>query len=101
MARNRPRLDATFDADAARALIARMLKPAPEPRRCPWCGDDPLYVAYHDHEWGFPVGDDRPVDGVDDLRDQDRSRNASGVAAAFAALMLVAEAHEKVQKKSF
>jgi len=30
-----------------------------EPRRCPWCGDDPLYVAYHDEEWGFPVGDDR------------------------------------------
>jgi len=27
-------------------------------RRCPWCGDDPLYVAYHDHEWGFPVADD-------------------------------------------
>lgn len=20
--------------------------------RCPWCGDDPLYVAYHDNEWG-------------------------------------------------
>jgi DNA-3-methyladenine glycosylase I len=29
------------------------------PRRCPWCGDDPLYVAYHDHEWGYPVDDDR------------------------------------------
>ena len=28
-------------------------------RRCPWCGEDPLYVAYHDHEWGFPVADDR------------------------------------------
>jgi DNA-3-methyladenine glycosylase I len=27
-------------------------------RRCPWCGEDPLYVAYHDHEWGFPVADD-------------------------------------------
>jgi len=22
--------------------------------RCPWCGDDPLYVAYHDAEWGRP-----------------------------------------------
>lgn len=22
--------------------------------RCPWCGDDPLYVAYHDGEWGAP-----------------------------------------------
>ncbi|MFN6979442.1 MAG: DNA-3-methyladenine glycosylase I, partial [Gemmobacter sp.] len=22
--------------------------------RCPWCGTDPLYVAYHDTEWGVP-----------------------------------------------
>ena len=28
-------------------------------QRCWWCGDDPLYVAYHDSEWGFPVADDR------------------------------------------
>src|SRR3954470_80227 len=27
--------------------------------RCSWCGDDPLYVAYHDEEWGVPVHDDR------------------------------------------
>jgi DNA-3-methyladenine glycosylase I len=27
--------------------------------RCPWCGDDPLYVRYHDTEWGVPVRDDR------------------------------------------
>ena len=27
--------------------------------RCPWCGDDPLYVAYHDQEWGVPVHEDR------------------------------------------
>ncbi|MBW3658646.1 MAG: DNA-3-methyladenine glycosylase I, partial [Actinobacteria bacterium] len=27
-------------------------------RRCWWCGDDPLYVAYHDREWGRPVHDD-------------------------------------------
>ena len=26
-------------------------------RRCWWCGDDPLYVAYHDTEWGRPVRD--------------------------------------------
>jgi DNA-3-methyladenine glycosylase I len=30
-----------------------------EPERCPWCGTDPLYVAYHDEEWGVPVHDDR------------------------------------------
>lgn len=23
--------------------------------RCWWCGDDPVYVDYHDHEWGHPV----------------------------------------------
>ena len=27
--------------------------------RCAWCGTDPLYVAYHDDEWGVPVHDDR------------------------------------------
>lgn len=26
--------------------------------RCPWCGTDPQYVAYHDEEWGVPVRDD-------------------------------------------
>ena len=29
-----------------------------EKQRCWWCGDDPLYVAYHDEEWGVPVKDD-------------------------------------------
>lgn len=28
-------------------------------KRCQWPGDDPLYVHYHDHEWGVPVHDDR------------------------------------------
>jgi DNA-3-methyladenine glycosylase I len=27
--------------------------------RCPWCGTDPLYVKYHDQEWGMPVHNDR------------------------------------------
>lgn len=27
--------------------------------RCPWCGDDPLYTAYHDQEWGVPCHDER------------------------------------------
>ena len=26
---------------------------------CPWTGTDPLYIAYHDLEWGVPVRDDR------------------------------------------
>lgn len=28
-------------------------------KRCDWCGDDPLSVAYHDREWGVPVREDR------------------------------------------
>ena len=27
-------------------------------KRCTWCGNDPLYVEYHDKEWGIPVYDD-------------------------------------------
>ena len=27
--------------------------------RCEWCGNDPLYIAYHDEEWGVPVHEDR------------------------------------------
>ena len=30
-----------------------------ESARCPWAGTDPLYVAYHDEEWGVPSRDDR------------------------------------------
>ena len=29
--------------------------------RCPWPGDDPLYMAYHDTEWGVPEYDDRAL----------------------------------------
>jgi DNA-3-methyladenine glycosylase I len=29
--------------------------------RCPWPGNDPLYVAYHDKEWGVPVYDDQAL----------------------------------------
>jgi DNA-3-methyladenine glycosylase I len=31
----------------------------PDIQRCPWCGDDPLYVGYHDQEWGVPEQDDQ------------------------------------------
>ena len=27
--------------------------------RCPWAGSDPLYIEYHDTEWGVPLHDDR------------------------------------------
>ena len=29
--------------------------------RCEWCGNDPLYVKYHDSEWGVPVFDERKL----------------------------------------
>ena len=32
-----------------------------EKKRCPWCGSDPLYVAYHDNEWGKPVYDNQTL----------------------------------------
>jgi DNA-3-methyladenine glycosylase I len=41
--------------------------PPPESRprrlqtRCSWCGSDPLYIAYHDEQWGVPVRDEREL----------------------------------------
>ena len=29
--------------------------------RCWWAGEDPLYIAYHDHEWGVPQRDERTL----------------------------------------
>ena len=29
--------------------------------RCGWVSDDPLYIAYHDEEWGVPLHDDRAL----------------------------------------
>jgi DNA-3-methyladenine glycosylase I len=29
--------------------------------RCPWAGSDPLYLAYHDEEWGVPLRGDREL----------------------------------------
>lgn len=29
--------------------------------RCSWCGDDPLYQAYHDNEWGVPLFDNQKL----------------------------------------
>ncbi len=30
-------------------------------RRCDWTGEDPLYISYHDEEWGVPEYDDRAL----------------------------------------
>ena len=37
------------------------MTPTDEIIRCAWCGMDPLYMAYNDHEWGRPVHDDRQL----------------------------------------
>lgn len=29
--------------------------------RCAWVNDDPLYIDYHDHEWGVPIYDDQQL----------------------------------------
>ncbi|HXS99231.1 MAG TPA: DNA-3-methyladenine glycosylase I [Elusimicrobiota bacterium] len=36
-----------------------MTPPTDKKTRCAWAGSDPLYVRYHDEEWGRPVHDDR------------------------------------------
>jgi len=35
-----------------------MTKPV---KRCWWCGDDELYLSYHDNEWGVPLHDERDL----------------------------------------
>jgi DNA-3-methyladenine glycosylase I len=37
------------------------MESAPIKSRCAWCGEDPLYVRYHDEEWGVPVFEDRKL----------------------------------------
>jgi DNA-3-methyladenine glycosylase I len=37
------------------------LPPSDGLKRCPWPKNDPLYVAYHDEEWGVPERDDRAL----------------------------------------
>ncbi len=32
-----------------------------EKHRCPWCGIDPLYMDYHDNEWGTPLYDNQKL----------------------------------------
>lgn len=40
-----------------------MKKESPEKEkvRCPWCLKDPIYIKYHDEEWGVPVHDDQKL----------------------------------------
>ena len=41
--------------------MAAASRPATPKIRCSWCGDDPLYVDYHDRQWGVPVRDERDL----------------------------------------
>ena len=43
------------------APIALLRSVPPRGTRCWWCGTDPVYVRYHDTEWGVPVTDDRAL----------------------------------------
>jgi len=43
-------------------MSATVLGPDGRPR-CKWCAQAPEFFAYHDQEWGFPVGDDRRLFG--------------------------------------
>ncbi len=41
--------------------LPRQPDPIEDQDRCGWCGSDPLYCAYHDHEWGVPEWDGRTL----------------------------------------
>ncbi|HEX7043629.1 MAG TPA: DNA-3-methyladenine glycosylase I [Burkholderiales bacterium] len=45
---------------ATRKRLEAQARDAVRPR-CAWAGSDPLYVRYHDEEWGVPVHDDRTL----------------------------------------
>ena len=36
----------------------KMKKSVKQSKRCSWCEKDPLYIEYHDKEWGVPVKED-------------------------------------------
>jgi DNA-3-methyladenine glycosylase I len=44
-------------SQAINPAMTQAMPPVVQPVRCRWCGDDPLYVRYHDSEWGVPSRD--------------------------------------------
>jgi DNA-3-methyladenine glycosylase I len=44
-----------------KSIVKFTREDATMPERCGWCGSDPLYIAYHDSEWGIPVYDDNTL----------------------------------------
>lgn len=58
--------------------------------RCGWVSQDPLYIAYHDNEWGVPETDSKKLfemiclEGSRlDYRGSPSSKNAKTIAPAF------------------
>ena len=47
------------------------------PCRCKWCEKDPLYIKYHDIEWGVPVHDDQKL--FEDQPNQDNQENLEDI----------------------
>lgn len=47
-----------YSADPARTEVTQR-KHTPMKIRCAWAGTDPIYIKYHDTEWGIPLHDDR------------------------------------------
>jgi DNA-3-methyladenine glycosylase I len=43
----------------AKPAVEKYTVPADGKKRCGWCLSDPIYVTYHDEEWGTPVHDDK------------------------------------------
>ncbi len=50
--------DETQTVFSGRPLILKTHSPK---IRCPWCTSDPIYITYHDEEWGVPAHDDRKL----------------------------------------
>jgi hypothetical protein len=46
-------------ANNCRIIYIIIFKRYKNMERCPWPGNDDLYIRYHDDEWGVPVHDDR------------------------------------------
>src|SRR5258708_7625726 len=54
-------LDGFAPAEADRRMSRSARRHADGLTRCPWPGEDPFYIAYHDTEWGVPEYDDRAL----------------------------------------
>src|SRR3989337_2952483 len=61
--------------------------------RCQWAGNDPIYIEYHDKEWGVPVHDDKKLNEL--LTDRGIIRNKLKIQSA----VTNAQAFLKIQEE--